>query len=118
MATPKASTASNGTTNPVARTAGDVATIEENIERLRDDIAGLAQSITRYGADKTGEYKNRANQAGKDLAKVSQQTLDSLSEELAGLEKALSTRVREKPLQTLGIAAGVGFLVAFFLARR
>lgn len=117
MATTKASTASNGTANPVARGGDDVATIEENIERLRGDIAGLAQSITRYGADKTDEYKKRANRAGNDLAKVSQETLDSLSEELAGLEKALSNRVREKPLQALGIAAGVGFLVAF-LARR
>lgn len=93
-------------------TTNDAATIEQNIERLRGDIAALAQSITSYGAGKTGEVKMRASKAGRDLAKTSQETLDSLSEELAGLEQAVSTRVREKPFQSLGIAAGVGFLIA------
>ncbi|MBD1549555.1 DUF883 family protein [Roseibium aggregatum] len=98
-------TAGLGTTN-------DAETIEQDIERLRGDIAALAQSITRYGAGKTGEVKMRASKAGRDLAKTSQETLDSMSEELAGLEEAVSTRVRERPLQALGIAAGVGFLIA------
>lgn len=69
------------------------------------------------GADKTGEYKERANKAGKDLADSSQQALDALSEELTRLENTLASRVRAKPLQSLGIAAGIGVLVAL-LARR
>lgn len=96
----------------------DAATIEEDIERLRSDIAALAQSITRYGAGKTGEVKMRASKAGRDLAKTSQETLDGLSDELAGLEEAVSTRVRDKPLQSLGIAAGVGFLIAAIWSAR
>lgn len=98
--------------------ANDAETIEQNIERLRGDIAALAQSITSYGADKTGEVKMRASKAGRDLAKTSQETLDGLSDQLAGLEEAVATRVRDKPLQSLGIAAGVGFLIAAIWSSR
>ncbi|MAB00160.1 MAG: hypothetical protein CMN87_12385 [Stappia sp.] len=114
MATSTTASSRNGSN----RQAGDdAATIEQNIERLRGDIAALAQSVTRYGADKTGEYKDRANKAGKDIAESSQQALDSLSAELTRLEDSLASRVREKPLQSLGIAAGIGVLIAL-LARR
>jgi ElaB/YqjD/DUF883 family membrane-anchored ribosome-binding protein len=113
-----ATTATASNRNGSNRQANDeAATIEQNIERLRGDIAALAQSVTRYGADKTGEYKERANKAGKDLADSSQQALDALSEELTRLENTLASRVRAKPLQSLGIAAGIGVLVAL-LARR
>ncbi|WP_346898773.1 DUF883 domain-containing protein [uncultured Roseibium sp.] len=111
MAT-RAKTASNNSADADTGTAQDAEAIEQNIERLRGDIAALAQSITRYGAGKTDEVKMRASKTGRDLAKTSQETLDSLSEELSGLEEAISTRVRDKPLQSLGIAAGIGFLIA------
>lgn len=107
----------NTTSGSNARSEEHAATIEQNIERLRGDISTLAESITRYGTDKTGEYKDRANKAGKNIANASQQTLDSLTEELNKLERSLTTQVREKPLQSLGIAAGIGFLIAL-LARR
>lgn len=114
MATAKAASAKTMESGNENASAVD---IEQNVERIRGDIATLAKSITEYGAGKTGEYKDRAGKATQDLAKISQETLDSLSAELAGLEKTVSTRVREKPLQSLGIAAGVGFLIAM-LARR
>ncbi|WP_417679690.1 DUF883 family protein [Roseibium sp.] len=114
----KTASAANDSADADAGTAQDAEAIEQNIERLRGDIAALAQSITQYGAGKTGEVKMRASKAGRDLAKTSQETLDGLSEELSGLEEAISTRVREKPLQSLGIAAGVGFLIAAIWSSR
>ncbi|WP_417766635.1 DUF883 family protein [Stappia sp.] len=107
----------NTTSGSNARSEEHAATIEENIERLRGDISALAESITRYGADKSNEYKNRANKTGKDIAHASQQTLDSLTEELNKLERSLTSQVREKPLQSLGIAAGIGVLVALLVRR-
>lgn len=115
MATAKAATAKTLESGNENVSADE---IEQNVDRIRGDIATLAQSITQYGAGKTGEYKERANKATQDLAKMSQETLDNLSAELSRMEKALTTRVREKPLQSLGIAAGVGILVAMLARRR
>lgn len=112
-----ADTKSAAATAKAAGADDEAATIQENIERLRGDISSLAKSISRYGTEKTGEYTERASKAGHDIADVSQQTLDSLTEELNRLERSLTSQIRRKPLQSLGIAAGIGFLIAM-LARR
>lgn len=91
--------------------------IEAQVARVREDIASLARSVQTYGSAKTGEYKARASKAGTDLATASQETIDNLYRELQGLEQQLEGKVRQHPLQSLGIAAGVGFLVAMLMRR-
>jgi len=114
MATAKTATAST------AKPANDTVSareIEENIERIRGDIAALAGSLKQYGSDKTDEYKSRATAAGQDLSKLSQDTLNDLTAELQAYERAFVKEVRRHPLQSLGIAAGVGFLIAALVRR-
>jgi len=91
--------------------------IEEDIERIRSDIAALAGSLKKYGAGKTDEVKARATAAGQDLTKMSQDALNELSAELQSYERALVSEVRRRPLQSLGIAAGIGFLIAALVRR-
>lgn len=112
MATAKAATPSKN-----ANGATSAADIEQDIERIRGDIAALAGSLKRYGSDKTGEYKAKANAAGQDLTKLSQETLNDLTAELKACERVVSSKVRKHPLQAIGLAAGAGFLIAA-LARR
>lgn len=114
MATGKPATASAGKPANDTVSASD---IEADIERIRGDIASLAGSLKRYGADKTDEYKERATTAGQDLTKMSQDALNDLTKELKNYERALSSQVRSHPLQALGIAAGVGFLLAALVRR-
>jgi ElaB/YqjD/DUF883 family membrane-anchored ribosome-binding protein len=109
MATAKTATAAND--------AVSAREIEADIERIRGDIASLAGSLKKYGAGKSDEYKSRATAAGQDLTKMSQDALNELMGELKGYERAFSSEVRRHPLQALGIAAGVGFLVAALVRR-
>jgi len=114
MATAKTATTST------AKSAGDqvsASDIEDDIERIRSDIAALAGTLKKYGAGKTGEYKARASSAGEDLTQKSQEALNDLTAELQSYERALSSEVRRHPLQSLGIAAGIGFLVATLVRR-
>lgn len=116
MATTKGAVAnSNDTVEPAPTITS--ADIERNVERVRGDIAALTKSLTQYGAAKSGEYKAKADKTGRELAQSAQDAIDTLTGELETLEKMLANRVREKPLQALGIAAGAGFLIAW-LARR
>lgn len=48
---------------------------------------------------------------------MSQDALNDLTAELKGYERALTAEVRRHPLQSLGIAAGIGFLVAALVRR-
>ncbi|MHA7776892.1 DUF883 family protein [Roseibium sp. M-1] len=91
--------------------------IEEDIERIRGDIAALAGSLKKYGAGKTDEVKAKATAAGQDLTKMSQDALNDLTAELQTYERALVSEIRRRPLQSLGIAAGIGFLIAALVRR-
>ncbi|WP_029059264.1 DUF883 family protein [Stappia stellulata] len=115
MATAK--TASASSTANDSDEAVSAREIEENIARIRGDIADLAGSLKKYGAGKSSEYKSRAAAAGDDLSRKSQDALNDLSAELQGYEKALMEEVRRRPLQSLGIAAGIGFLIAALVRR-
>ena len=114
MATAKPGSSAAG--NPANDTVS-AREIEQDIERIRGDIASLAGSLKRYGSDKTDEYKTRASAAGNELTKMSQDALNDLTSELKNYERALTSQVRRHPLQALGIAAGVGFLLAALVRR-
>ena len=71
------------------------------------------------------EFREKATQVGEDLRALGtvtrkaageyyEQGLDKAKE----LEKTVETRIREHPLQSVGIAAGVGFLAGFLIGRR
>lgn len=114
MATAKTATSSTAKPSDDAVSARE---IEDDIERIRNDIAALAGSLKKYGAGKTGEYKARATSAGEELSRKSQDALNDLTAELQGYERALTNEIRRHPLQSLGIAAGIGFLVATLVRR-
>jgi ElaB/YqjD/DUF883 family membrane-anchored ribosome-binding protein len=114
MATAKSTSTSSTKTANDAVNASD---IEADIQRIREDIAALAGSLKNYGSGKSQEYKSRATAAGEDLTQMSQDALDDLTRELKSYERALTNEVRRHPLQSLGIAAGVGFLIAALVRR-
>ncbi|GAB2184167.1 ElaB/YgaM/YqjD family protein [Roseibium sp. LAB1] len=114
MATAKSATATAA--NPANDTVS-AREIEENIERIRGDIASLAGTLKKYGSGKTDEYKAKAAAAGEDLTKLSQNALNDLSAELQTYERAFVAEVRRRPLQSIGIAAGIGFLIAALVRR-
>lgn len=114
MATAKTATGSSG---KAANDTVSTSDIEADIQRIREDIAALAGTLKDYGSGKGNEYKSRASAAGQDFTKMSQDALNDLTAELQGYERALTSEVRRHPLQALGIAAGIGFLVAALVRR-
>ncbi|MGV2977916.1 YqjD family protein [Roseibium alexandrii] len=114
MATAKSTSTSS---TKAANDPVNASDIEADIQRIREDIAALAGSLKNYGSEKSQEYKTRATTAGEDLTQMSQDALDDLTRELKSYERALTDEVRRHPLQSLGIAAGVGFLIAALIRR-
>ncbi len=93
-----------GSASPDAKKATSKATtsrdVEEEIAQLRADVASLTETIKAFGADTARDLQSRAY--GKR---------DEITDQLRVKEEEIKERVRENPLQALGIAAGVGFLV-------
>ena len=73
------------------------------IDRLRDEVAGLTAS--------------RVNPAVADLAAKAQRTLNTATEVVKGQTDVLSAQVRERPFTTMLVAVAVGWALAR-IARR
>lgn len=108
MASANTTSAKNGRATSKDVSIEDLA---NQIEVLKADISGLTSTIADYTKAKGAE----ASATAKTKAKEAVET---------GREKALEAQlhaedfVRTQPATALGLAAGLGFLVGIFTARR
>ncbi|PZU85355.1 MAG: hypothetical protein DI528_12465 [Shinella sp.] len=91
--------------------------IQAELEKLRNDIAALTQTLASFGNGKLKEAGDRASQLGADVAEASAQYVDTARTGLAAAEQDLEAHIRSRPFQSVAIAAGIGF-VAALLTRR
>ncbi len=91
--------------------------IELQLTQLREDIAVLARTVAAAGSQKAEDVGRRVKQAKADATDASLDMVEAVREQALSLEKDLERQIRTNPLQSVAIAAGVGFLVAL-LARR
>ncbi len=91
--------------------------IERQLQKLSSDIAALTKTIAGAGADTADGYRAKVGALAHDAVEASQNAMASARKDFMSLEGDVVTRIRDRPLQALGIAVGVGFLLAF-AARR
>jgi ElaB/YqjD/DUF883 family membrane-anchored ribosome-binding protein len=97
-----------------ARTPEDLAA---EIEQLKADIAKLTEQLRTTGEHSYGAAKRAAAEGMDQLWAQGEAAYEGLRSKADDLEQQVLDSVREKPLTSLAIAAGVGFLFAL-LARR
>lgn len=102
--------------NDFTRT-GSEGDIEKQLQQLREDLAALARSVAAAGSNKADDLKHKAKRASNDAMDASAQALDSARAQFQSIERDVERQIRTKPLQSVAIAAGIGFLFAL-LSRR
>jgi ElaB/YqjD/DUF883 family membrane-anchored ribosome-binding protein len=110
-----ASTAAGKTASQ--RTEADVSELEADIRQLKADIEKLTTQLAATGQHGFGTAKRAAAEGVEQLRAQGEAAFDSLRGNARDLEEQVLANVREKPLTSLAIAAGVGFLFAV-LSRR
>ncbi|MFY8094456.1 MAG: DUF883 family protein [Niveispirillum sp.] len=99
-------------------TADAVSTdIEAQLKHLRHDLAALAAAVAAAGSDKADGYKARAEEMASNVKDASVTAIHNLRDELKGLEGKVETHVRDRPMQSLGIAVAAGFAIAMLCRR-
>jgi ElaB/YqjD/DUF883 family membrane-anchored ribosome-binding protein len=93
-------------------THGWTTEIAEQLARLREDLAGLAKSVKALGVDATDEIKAQASRVTDEAINASTQAAQNVRDEFSALNQSLTEQVQKKPLQSIGIAVAVGFLLA------
>ena len=91
--------------------------VESQVDELRSELSALAATIADYGKSEGEKLKSQGLAAGEELLTRSKETLNSLSMQLSSLEKDLAMQVKQKPVQTIGIAIAVGFVIAALMRR-
>lgn len=90
----------------------NVADIAEQLARLREDLAALAKSVKALGADATDEIKAQATRVTDEAITASTQAAQNVRDEFSAFNQSLTDHVQKKPIQSLGIAVAVGFMLA------
>ncbi|MFB9981662.1 YqjD family protein [Mesorhizobium kowhaii] len=108
MATAAGKTANEGRSN---------SDLEADIRQLKADIDKLTKQLAKTGEHGYGTARRAATEGVEQLRAQGEAAFDSLRGNAKDIEAQLMASVREKPVTSLAIAAGVGFLFAL-LARR
>ena len=108
MATATGKTANDG------RTSSD---LEADIRQLKADIDKLTRQLAKTGEHGYGTARRAASEGVEQLRAQGEAAFDNLRGNARDIEAQITASVREKPVTSLAIAAGVGFLFAL-LARR
>jgi len=89
----------------------DVETLKEDISKLREDFAGIAQSLLEKGKAETEAAKGKISEGLRDEF---QSAREKSKESVASLED----QIREKPLMSLLIAFVIGLFLGKLFDRR
>ncbi len=107
--------------NPNIGQGGDtkktVSDLEADVRQLREDIAKLTEQLAKTGQHGYGAAKRAAADGVDQLKAQGEAALGTLRDRAHDIEDELTARVKEKPLTSIAIAAGVGYLLAM-LSRR
>ncbi|TSE04471.1 DUF883 domain-containing protein [Mesorhizobium intechi] len=106
--------AATGKTVNEARANSD---LEADIRQLKADIDKLTKQLAKTGEHGYGTARRAATEGVEQLRAQGEAAFDSLRGSAKDIEAQLLANVREKPVTSLAIAAGVGFFFAL-LARR
>lgn len=93
------------------------ADLEAEIARLREDVARLTEQLSRTGEHTVAAARRAASEGAEQLRVRGEAAIDSLKSNAGDIERQITDTVREKPMTSLAIAAGVGFFFALLTRR-
>ncbi|MGG6896886.1 MULTISPECIES: glycine zipper domain-containing protein [Rhizobium] len=94
------------------------ASIEEQIESLREEVAAFAKLISDSSAKQSKRLRAGAETRLDDLTVRGEELLHDLQRGYARGSREVRRTVRQHPVATIGAAAAFGLAVALLLSRR
>lgn len=91
--------------------------LAKQIEQLRTDMAEITRTLADLTKGQVTELRSRAEQRAAELRARGRAAANDVAESARGLEHDAEDYVRQKPLQALAIAAGLGLLVGLLTRR-
>ena len=109
--------ASTGRSGKTAGENGTPPDLEAEVARLKADIAILREQLNATGEHSMSAARRAATEGAEQLRMKGEAAMDSLKSNADDIEQQVTAAVREKPITSLAIAAGVGFFLALLTRR-
>jgi ElaB/YqjD/DUF883 family membrane-anchored ribosome-binding protein len=101
--------------NAVNGPAGVVDDIRKDLQTLREDVMRLAGQVSTLvgatGDQALGDVKERMRQMGDAVTDIGERGRDVASDLLDNVGATLEENMRTRPLATVAVAVGLGFIV-------
>ena len=88
------------------------------LEVLKEDMKQLSKTVSDVGKAEAERAVNTAKDKGREVRKAGEEQVDALRATAEDYGRATGNYIRENPTSAVGIAAGLGFLLGFFLSSR
>ncbi|MBX3376126.1 MAG: DUF883 domain-containing protein [Phycisphaeraceae bacterium] len=96
----------------------DLDSIKSDIATLQSDLSAALKDLVSVSKSEAGEVKDRLEtQVRERLSKLSDKAEDLAQRGRRAME-GLEGAIEEKPLQSVGIALGIGVLIGVLLSRK
>ncbi|MDH6234165.1 ElaB/YqjD/DUF883 family membrane-anchored ribosome-binding protein [Mesorhizobium soli] len=109
--------AATGKSSKTGNDGGASPDLDADIRQLRADIARLTEQLNVTGEHSYRTARRAAKEGVEQLKVQSEAAMEGLRSNAKDLEEQILTAVREKPVTSLAIAAGIGFLFAMMSRR-
>jgi ElaB/YqjD/DUF883 family membrane-anchored ribosome-binding protein len=95
--------------------AAAVDDIRKDLQTLREDVLRLAAQVSTIvsatGDQALGDVKQRIRQMGDSVADLSERSRDIATDMIDDVGASLEQSMRTRPLATIAVAVGLGFIV-------
>lgn len=90
----------------------------KQIGDIRAEIAKLNKIVGDFGNSSAATLKSQAKDKMDRLSELTEEELRALRERADVAGQKLTETVREQPLAAVGVAAGIGFLIALLMRNK
>ncbi len=88
------------------------AELQQQIEQLKEDIASIAATLTNLGQEKLKGAQENASKAYENIHAQGEEFFENVTGCASDFEEQLSSAIKERPITSVAIAAGIGYLIA------
>lgn len=105
------------TTARTAKATGDdlAKDLDAEIAALREDVAAITATLGDVVKHRTGEAKAEARRFRQTAERKGEETLEQVQDSFEAAEGELKTMIRDKPISSVLIAAGIGYVLSKIL---
>ncbi|WP_196257820.1 DUF883 family protein [Pelagibacterium limicola] len=89
--------------------------LDAEIAALREDISAITATLGDIARYRTSEAKSEMQRAGRKVIAKGEEAVETAQQNFEYAEDEIKTMIREKPIASVLVAAGVGYVLSKIL---